>query len=217
MQFVVLKPLTTLMAIVLEANGLYDEGHFRVDRGYLYVTFLLNVSISYAFYYLVLFYLALGEHLAPYHPIPKFLCIKAVLFLSFWQSVLIAFLAKLNIIHDVGQWTQRNVATGIQNSLICMEMCLAAIAHQYAFPSDIYKDGYSLRKSLLADNLSIEGAVKDFNEVMPVVLPTGFQPGPATIVERQGSDRDGESRQWLGVDVGINDPDPRDKERGWTL
>lgn len=167
----------------------------------------MNVSISYAFYYLVLFYLALGDHLAPFHPVPKFLCIKAVLFLSFWQSVFIAFLVRLNIIHDVGSWTKENVSTGIQNLLICVEMFLAAIAHQYAFPSESYKGGSSLRKSLLTDNLSLEDALKDFNQVMPVVVPTGFKPGPATIIERSNEPLLDDEKTDLGETEEVFDQD----------
>ena len=47
---------------------MYDDGHLNFHHGYLYVSFVMNLSISYAFYYLVLFYLALGTQLAPYDP-----------------------------------------------------------------------------------------------------------------------------------------------------
>lgn len=41
--------------------------------------------MCYAFYCLGMFYYVLKTPLKPYDPVPKFLCIKAVLFLSFWQ------------------------------------------------------------------------------------------------------------------------------------
>jgi Organic solute transporter Ostalpha len=56
----------------------------------------------------------LKEPLAPYKPVPKFLCIKAVLFLSFWQGVVVAGLARLHLIHAIGGWSQHNVELGIQ-------------------------------------------------------------------------------------------------------
>ena len=37
MQFVILKPLLTLLACILESNGVYGNGEFRGDRGYVYV------------------------------------------------------------------------------------------------------------------------------------------------------------------------------------
>uniref|UniRef100_M4C6G6 RxLR effector candidate protein n=1 Tax=Hyaloperonospora arabidopsidis (strain Emoy2) TaxID=559515 RepID=M4C6G6_HYAAE len=182
MQFVVMKPLMAFLAIVLQLSGLYEQGNFSATNGYLYTSLVVNASITYAFYYLVLFYLALGTQLAPYNPVPKFLCIKAVLFLSFWQSVVLAFLSRFQIIHELGSWSVENVTTGIQNLLICFEMFFVALAHQHAFPYNPYVHGDpALRTNILADHLALEDAMRDFNEVMPVVLPTPFKPGAASL------------------------------------
>ncbi|KAF0744440.1 hypothetical protein LEN26_002800 [Aphanomyces euteiches] len=186
MQFVVLKPLTGFLAILLEHFDLYAQGEFVLNRGYLYISIILNASVTYAFYYLVLFYLALGTHLKPYKPVPKFLCVKAVLFLSYWQSVVLAFLSKFEIIHQVGSWTTNDVTMGIQNVLICFEMMVIAFVHTHAFPYDEYKDyaesleTSSLRDSILSENFAFDDAVRDFNEVMPIVLPSGFKPSSNT-------------------------------------
>ena len=127
---------------------------------------------------------------------PKFLCVKAVLFFSFWQSVLLAGLVKVQIIHDAGAWSVENVSTGIQNLLICFEMLLAALAHRIAFPATEYArraaaDGSvlrergprALRTGLLRDHFALDSAVRDFNQVMPVVLPSGFKPQNPTTVD----------------------------------
>ena len=45
----------------------------------------MNCSVTYAFYVLALFYVGLKPLLKPYKPATKFLCVKMVLFLSFWQ------------------------------------------------------------------------------------------------------------------------------------
>ncbi|TDH67504.1 hypothetical protein CCR75_004133 [Bremia lactucae] len=182
MQFVVVKPLMAFVAIVLRLYGMYEQGNFSVEQGYLYTSLVVNASITYAFYYLVLFYMALKTQLAPYNPVPKFLCIKAVLFLSFWQSVVLAFLSRFEIIHELGSWSVENVTTGIQNLLICFEMFFVALAHHRAFPYTPYMHGnLALRTGILADHLALEDAMRDFNEVMPVVLPTPFKPGAATV------------------------------------
>lgn len=63
-------------------TGLYPSIH----SGYLYVTLIYNVSVSLALYALFLFYFATRELLQPFEPVLKFLTIKAVIFLSFWQG-----------------------------------------------------------------------------------------------------------------------------------
>lgn len=61
------------------------QGDFSIYGGWLYISFVVNLSVCYAFYCLGMFYFVLKTPLAPFDPVPKFLCIKAVLFLSFWQ------------------------------------------------------------------------------------------------------------------------------------
>lgn len=60
---------------------------FRPDSGYLYITIIYNISITLALYGLLLFYFATKELLTPYEPVWKFLTIKSVIFLSFWQGL----------------------------------------------------------------------------------------------------------------------------------
>jgi len=58
----------------------------RPKKGYLYITIVYNISISLALYALFLFYFATKHILKPYDPVLKFLTIKSVIFLSFWQG-----------------------------------------------------------------------------------------------------------------------------------
>ena len=55
------------------------------DRQSLYITLCGNVSVGLAFYGLVSFYHAIMDELAWCDPWPKFLCIKGVVFMTFWQ------------------------------------------------------------------------------------------------------------------------------------
>ena len=59
---------------------------FRPDRGYLYITIIYNLSYSVALYGLFLFYNATHELLNPYYPVLKFLTVKFIVFMSFWQG-----------------------------------------------------------------------------------------------------------------------------------
>ena len=107
------------------------------NRFHVYVLFLVNVSQIWAMYCLVLFYHACAKELKPFNPLPKFICIKAVVFFSFWQECAIGAAVHFKIIkgtvNPFSVYTPDEVATGIQDFLICVEMFIAAIAHHFAF------------------------------------------------------------------------------------
>jgi hypothetical protein len=90
---------------------------------------------------LILFYTVYKEELRPLSPIKQYLCIKFVVFATFWQSVLIAILVKFNVISP-SQWpyfpTLIDTVNGLQDFLICIEMFVASVAHVLAFPVKPY-------------------------------------------------------------------------------
>lgn len=63
-----------------------DFSLHSVAGGYLYVTIIYNISVSLSLYALFLFYFSTKELLSPYSPMLKFLMVKSVIFLSFWQG-----------------------------------------------------------------------------------------------------------------------------------
>lgn len=125
-----IKPVTAVLAIVCERYGVYHEGHFEFNSGYMYLSFINNVSISLSLYCLVLFYMATEERLKPFSPFAKFLCIKAILFFSFWQACGFTVLLKINP-NFFGDG--RDAANSVQSVIICIEMVFAAVAQAFAF------------------------------------------------------------------------------------
>lgn len=102
-----------------------------------------NISVTCAMYALVLFYSVTKEELTPFNPIPKFLCIKAVILFAFWQGIIISVLVWFNLLHgneDFG-WSDRDVSVALQDFLICIEMFLISIAHRFTFSHKPYRSG----------------------------------------------------------------------------
>lgn len=139
LQYTVMRPLTTITSLICELSGVYGEGKFVPNAAYPYIVAINNISQFIAMYSLVLFYKAYKEQLSPMKPVAKFLCIKAVVFFSFFQSVIISILVYTGVIHEsftAGEGKDKDVGEigrSLQDFIICIEMFLAAVAHYYAF------------------------------------------------------------------------------------
>ncbi|XP_029432530.1 transmembrane protein 184A [Rhinatrema bivittatum] len=166
LQFCIVKPIMALVTIVLQAYGKYHDGDFNVQSGYLYITIIYNFSVSLALYALFLFYFATRDLLLPFEPVLKFLTIKAVIFLSFWQGMLLAILEKCSVIPEVQIINGKEVgagtvAAGYQNFINCIEMLFAAIALRYAFTCQVYKEKKETSTGNVAPMQSISSGLKE--------------------------------------------------------
>ncbi|KAK6121255.1 hypothetical protein DH2020_045029 [Rehmannia glutinosa] len=132
LQFVILKPILVVITFIFYAKGKYEDGNFNPMQSYLYLTIIYTISYSVALYALALFYMACRDLLQPFNPVPKFIIIKSVVFLTYWQGVLVFLAAKSGLIKDTKEAAQ------FQNFIICVEMLIAAIGHLYAFPYKVY-------------------------------------------------------------------------------
>lgn len=148
LQYVVIRPAMTILAIILHTARSYCPGNYSPFRGYIYVTAVNFCSVTVAMYALVLFYSFAKEDIAKYKPIPKFLSVKFVIFMSFWQSIIVSAFVTIHGLRATTYWTTDNIATAVQNALLCVEMLLAAIAHHWAFSHHEFATG--TRTSVLA-------------------------------------------------------------------
>lgn len=142
-QFMVIKPLVTFVILILTAQGSMGDSLFDVTKGTFWTTLIYNISITVAFSALVYFYRGTHEFLEGKNALPKFLCIKLVIFLSYWQGILIEIFSAANMLPKFDYWSEENVATGLQDLLICVEMLFVAFGHKFCFSSDEFAvEGY---------------------------------------------------------------------------
>lgn len=134
LQYVIVRIACAIVTFALSYFDLYGEGEFHFINGYIYVAFSQNLSQIIAMYCLVLFYLVICEDVESIKPMKKFLCIKAVVFFTFWQAIAIDGLVYISLIHETDTYTAEQAGVGLQNFVICIEMFFAAWAHWVSFP-----------------------------------------------------------------------------------
>ncbi|XP_054763132.2 transmembrane protein 184B-like isoform X1 [Lytechinus pictus] len=160
LQFCFIKPVMALCTLILLPFGKYSDGNFSITDGYLYITIIYNISVSLALYALFLFYFAAKDLLAPYQPVLKFFLVKSIIFVSFWQGVLLAILELAGAINPATTKDGKSsipagtVSAGYQNFLICIEMFFCAIGLRYAFSFDIYMEKQGLGSSNMQQSIS---------------------------------------------------------------
>jgi hypothetical protein len=223
LQFVLVRPTTALLALVLSMFGLYDEENWGLDSGYIYLTFINNVSVTVSLYVnfsnspqeqlpsyltqictdrysLVLFYKATELRLSSFRPLPKFLSIKAIVFFSYWQGLILSVLVHEGFISDDNPAPQHSEgaaaalkrsmglsattkATQAQDMLICIEIVFAALALSSAFSYQDFTDDDRARRPLmasLAEVLDPQDLAHDAHSTF--ILPQGQQSlGPRNV------------------------------------
>mmetsp|Transcript_21889 Transcript_21889/g.33117 ORF Transcript_21889/g.33117 Transcript_21889/m.33117 type:complete len:613 (-) Transcript_21889:303-2141(-) len=168
MQFVFLRPTTTVALFLLEEFDYHgptgDNWDYRSPQ--LYIIGLQNFSVFIAFTGLLKFYHTVDKELAWCRPFAKFLCIKGVVFMTFWQGLAISILATTT---DVGGNDEEKWARSAQNFLICLEMLLFSIAHFYTFPTAEWEPGYRVQHEKQS-NFSDTIAIGDFFQDLKLIL-----------------------------------------------
>ena len=133
-QYIPTQVVMSIVIFVTSLTGDYHDGHFAANDAYIYTAFIVNCSQIIALYGLLEFYQKLKQDLAPTRPFYKFLCIKLVVFFTFWQSVFLSMLVAVNVITPTITYTTNQESYGIDDFVICIEMLGFAIAHWFAFP-----------------------------------------------------------------------------------
>ncbi|KAF2100934.1 DUF300-domain-containing protein, partial [Rhizodiscina lignyota] len=138
-QYCAIRVIFTFVSLITQFLGRYCEPSLSPAFAHIWATVFEGVAVSFAMYFLIQFYFQLRTDLAPYKPFMKILCIKLVIFFSFWQTFLIGFLVGS---HGPLQPTKHiaypDLNTGVPSMLLCIEMACFAILHIFAFSSKPY-------------------------------------------------------------------------------
>lgn len=159
LQFVIVKPVTSIVIFVLNLMDNYDGRGDENTNGseplldwLLSVQFWLlvvqNLSVFFAFAGLLKFYHSVADDLQWMHPRNKFLSVKGIVFMTFWQSMAIALLIHFQRSEDKNSFDgsketdDQELTAMLQNILICLEMLIFSLAHFCVFPADEWEPDY---------------------------------------------------------------------------
>ncbi|PWY98753.1 DUF300-domain-containing protein [Testicularia cyperi] len=178
LQYVQIKPVLAIATLLLKSVGKYEDGKISPSNGYTWVSFTYNVSVFVSLYCLAMFWKCLNEDLKPFRVTSKFLCIKGIIFFSFWQGLGISILVAAGIVKTVGPvYDPEYISLAIQDFMICLEMPIFALAHAYAFSHKDYIDPFAH----YAARLPVYYALRDcigmydvFSDSLTTVRGTGY-------------------------------------------
>ncbi|KAG1143822.1 hypothetical protein G6F37_006633 [Rhizopus arrhizus] len=189
LQFVYVKPVLAVITMALKVTNHYREGDFSLSGSYFWITFVYNLSVSFCLWCLMVFFYATKKDLTSFRPLPKFLCVKAIIFFSFWQSVVVALLVSAGIIPEA-----EHISVAIQDFLVCIEMVPFAIAHSFSFSYEDYFDS-SVHSARMPIRIAIQDSLgfKDvYMDTLLTLRGSGFNYRsfePSEGVAHMGSSR----------------------------
>ncbi|CAG8657599.1 19711_t:CDS:2 [Racocetra persica] len=100
LQYVALIPIITFTTLITEAFGVYCAESMSLVFAKVYLKTAQVISVTIAIYALVVFYEVIHDAIASERPFFKFLCVKLVVFFSFWQSLILSILASNDMVKD---------------------------------------------------------------------------------------------------------------------
>ncbi|KAJ3898333.1 organic solute transporter Ostalpha-domain-containing protein [Lentinula edodes] len=167
LQYCVIRPTTTLAAVLLNYVGLYCEDSWGLGWGHSYITVIVSISVTVAMYCLIQLYVPVSKILAPQKPLLKLFSVKSIVFLTFWQATFLSVLSMVGVIKDTTYMTADDINIGIGALLETFEMMLFGFLHIKAFTYKTYRPRESDLTELPAYRMSrlrALGHAVDFRE-----------------------------------------------------
>jgi len=133
LQYVIIRPLLSIIGIICQRKGVLCEGgSWSLHTAKAYITVIDGISITIALYGLIVFYGLTKDELKGRRPLAKFLAIKLIVMVTFYQSLVFGALEG-RVIHATEFWTETNIADGLNALCICIEMVFFSAFMMWAY------------------------------------------------------------------------------------
>lgn len=129
LQYVVVRPLTTVFAVIMHSRGQLHPDSMNPKYGNFWFVLLNFISTSISVYALIIFFMVIYRDIQEYRPMTKFIAVKFIIFITFWQSLVIGALALAGGLPSSADWNQSTIALRLQSLLICVEMLVLSLWH----------------------------------------------------------------------------------------
>lgn len=120
LQFLIIKPLMVCLDLVMLGVNQYYNPIYQLVELIVY-----NVSYCWAIYCLYIFYLATKHLLTSFRPILKFISVKCIILLPYYQSLFLRLIIYSKVPGNIMLWN---------DFLLCLEMFIFAILLYLSFP-----------------------------------------------------------------------------------
>ncbi|KAH8430487.1 uncharacterized protein LDX57_008149 [Aspergillus melleus] len=132
-QYCLLRVLMTIAAVLSQKGNVYCEETLNPKFAHIWVMAVECIAVSIAMYCLIQFYIQVKDDISQHRPFLKILSIKLVIFLSFWQGIMISFLFSAGAIKATKKLHASDLKVGLPNFLVSMEMAIFAVLHLWSF------------------------------------------------------------------------------------
>ncbi|RKO98796.1 hypothetical protein CXG81DRAFT_5116, partial [Caulochytrium protostelioides] len=134
LQYCFVRIICTFLAFAMESRQRYCPDSMSPQYGHFWYITLNSISVTISMYGLVILYEIVQEAKSvPHRPLLKFLSVKLVIFLVFWQLMALSLLASANVFTSTYFWTADNIVNGIDCFLVCWEMLIVVFMQSRAF------------------------------------------------------------------------------------
>jgi hypothetical protein len=152
-QFVYVKPIMAVVSLTLLSFGKYENVVYQ----WILLT-IYNVSYTVALMALFYFYLAIRRHIGHCNPVRKFLAVKSVVFMTYYQNLAVSILPGITT-QEANRWN---------DFILCCEMTIFAVMHCFAFsPKEFFRQKTPNPSSVVAvhkalrEVLSVQDVIED--------------------------------------------------------
>ncbi|KAJ3215677.1 hypothetical protein HDU67_000145 [Dinochytrium kinnereticum] len=138
LQYVIVKPLLTIMAVALESKHKFCEASMSPKYGHFWYVAIGLTSILTCVYGLVTLLHLIRDDIPQHRPTAKFLSIKIIILVLVIQAGILSSLATSGKLKATEFFTPSNIANSIDAILTCAEMVIISAFHLYAFSATEY-------------------------------------------------------------------------------